>query len=96
MVASPDPDQPYNQPRATVHITTGSAGCREKHDEFTKDHPAWSAFRSTDYGYTRFYFANSSHLRLQQVSVEQEGDVIDEVWIVQQDHGPFNNDISFL
>ena len=93
VVPSPDPELPYSQPRATVHITTGSAGCREKHDDFSKDHPEWSAFRSTDYGYSRLYFANSSHLRLEQVSAEQEGAVIDQVWIVQDSHGPFHNNV---
>ena len=95
VVASPDPAQPYSRPRATVHITTGSAGCREHHDDFDKDPPDWSAFRSTDYGYTRFYFANSSHLRVQQVSAEKEGKVIDEIWVVQPDHGPFYNNKEF-
>ena len=69
----------------------GSAGCREKHDDFNKDHPDWSAFRSTDYGYSRFYFANSTHMRVQQVNAEKNGTVIDEVWIVQHSHGPFQH-----
>ena len=28
-----------------MHITTGSAGCREKHDGFLPNPPAWSAVR---------------------------------------------------
>ena len=116
VVPSPDPGDPYNQPRAPVHITTGhlraciipnsciiviplvslspysgSAGCREKHDDFNKTHPDWSAFRSTDYGYSRFYFANSTHVRVQQVSAEKNGTVIDEIWVVQNSHGPFHS-----
>ena len=35
----------YSNPQATVHITTGSAGCRERTDPFMKDIPEWSAFR---------------------------------------------------
>ena len=31
--------------RAPVHITTGSAGCREKHDGFLPNPPQWSAVR---------------------------------------------------
>jgi len=92
VVASPDPHQPYLNPRAPVHITTGSAGCREHHDDFEKDHPAWSAFRSTKYGYTRMKVANSTHLYLEQVDVEtEEQPVIDRVWVVQENHGPFTS-----
>jgi hypothetical protein len=40
-----DPLFPYRDPGAPVHIVTGSAGCREKHDGFIPDPPAWSAFR---------------------------------------------------
>ena len=35
----------YANPKAPVHITTGSAGCRERTDPFDKDPPEWSAFR---------------------------------------------------
>jgi len=90
VVPGPHDGQPYNDPAAPVHITTGSAGCREKHDDFPeKDPPEWSAFRSTDYGYTRMIALNSTHMRLQQVSAEKEGKVIDDLWIVQSRHGPF-------
>ena len=74
-----------------ISLYSGSAGCREKHDDFNKTHPDWSAFRSTDYGYSRFYFANSTHMRVQQVSAEKNGTVIDEVWIVQNSHEPFHS-----
>ena len=39
-------------PGAPVHITTGSAGCREKHDGFIPSPPPWSVLRSSDYGFT--------------------------------------------
>jgi len=89
VVPSPQPDQPYTDPRAPVHITTGSAGCREKVDPFIKNPPDWSAFRASDYGYTRLYVANSTHLRIQQVNAEKNGQIIDEIWIEQNNHGPF-------
>eukprot|EP00092_Neocalanus_flemingeri_P000642 GFUD01000684.1.p1 GENE.GFUD01000684.1~~GFUD01000684.1.p1 ORF type:complete len:450 (+),score=123.28 GFUD01000684.1:126-1475(+) len=89
VVPSPDMLQPYSDPSAPVHITTGSAGCREKHDDFGPSHPDWSAFRSTDYGYTRLQVANTTHIRVQQVSAEKDGEVIDDIWIVQHNHGPF-------
>jgi len=90
VVPSPDTSKPYTDPRAPVHITTGSAGCREKHDGFSPNHPDWSAFRSTDYGYTRLQVDNATHIRLQQVSAEKDGKVIDDIWLVQHNHGPFN------
>ena len=57
--------------RGPVHVTTGSAGNKEKHDAFTKEKPPWSAFRSTDYGYTRLFVINATHMHLQQVSDDQ-------------------------
>jgi len=90
VVPSPDPTQPYTDPRAPVHITTGSAGCREHHDPFMKDPPEWSAVRSVQYGYTRLRAVNSTHLYIEQVDVETESQpVIDSVWIVQHNHGAF-------
>ncbi|MGH0130881.1 UNVERIFIED_CONTAM: hypothetical protein FKN15_018344 [Acipenser sinensis] len=64
-------EHPYVNPRAPVHIITGSAGCREKHDGFIPAPRDWSAFRSTDYGYTRMQILNSTHLYLEQVSDDQ-------------------------
>jgi acid phosphatase type 7 len=68
-------DQPYTNPRGPVHIVTGSAGCKENHDEMG---PAknFSAFRSTDYGYTRMKVYNSSHLYLEQVSDDQVNEFV--------------------
>ena len=39
--------------RAPVHIITGSAGCQEKHDPWLPM-PHITAFRSNDYGFTRY------------------------------------------
>ncbi|XP_072545878.1 acid phosphatase type 7 isoform X3 [Salminus brasiliensis] len=64
-------DEPYVNPKAPVHIITGSAGCREKHDGFIPKPRDWSAFRSTDYGYTRMHLINSTHIYLEQVSDDQ-------------------------
>jgi len=82
-------EHPYTDPKATVHITTGSAGCKEEHDPFKPDMPSWSAFRSSDYGYTRMKAWNSTHLYLEQVSDDQGGAVIDSVWLIKNKHGPF-------
>lgn len=48
-------------------------GCREKTDVFNPHPKDWSAFRSTDYGYTRMQVVNASHLYLEQVSDDQVG-----------------------
>ena len=49
---------------------TGSAGCKEDHDEFGPQIDV-SAFRANDYGYTRMKAINASHLYLEQVSDDQ-------------------------
>ncbi|KAM9433440.1 acid phosphatase type 7 isoform 1-T1 [Salvelinus alpinus] len=80
-------EQPYVNPKAPVHIITGSAGCRENHDPFVPNPRDWSAFRSTDYGYTRMQVHNTTHLYLEQVSDDQYGKVIDSIWVVKEKHG---------
>uniref|UniRef100_A0A8B9LV93 Purple acid phosphatase n=1 Tax=Astyanax mexicanus TaxID=7994 RepID=A0A8B9LV93_ASTMX len=69
-------DEPYVNPKAPVHIITGSAGCREKHDGFIPKPRDWSAFRSTDYGYTRMHLINTTHIYLEQVSDDQRSDSV--------------------
>ncbi|CAL4076892.1 unnamed protein product, partial [Meganyctiphanes norvegica] len=78
-------DAPYTNPKAPVHIITGSAGCKERHDHFLPK-PFWSAFRSRDYGYTRLTAFNKTHLNWQQVSDDQEGEIVDNVWLVRDRH----------
>ncbi|XP_023227266.1 acid phosphatase type 7-like [Centruroides sculpturatus] len=82
-------ESPYFNPRATIHITTGSAGNREKVDFFRKLLPRWSAVRNSDYGYTRLIIQNRTHLYFDMVSDDKDGAVIDEAWIVKEKHGPF-------
>ncbi|KAI4902053.1 hypothetical protein NFI96_033108 [Prochilodus magdalenae] len=81
-------EEPYTNPKAPVHIITGSAGCREKHDGFIPKPRDWSAFRSTDYGYTRMQLINSTHIYLEQVSDDQSGKVIDSFTLIKDVHGP--------
>ncbi|TRY83542.1 hypothetical protein DNTS_016254 [Danionella cerebrum] len=80
-------EEPYVNPKAPVHIITGSAGCREKHDGFIPHPRDWSAFRSSDYGYTRMHVINHTHLYLEQVSDDQYGKVIDKMMLVKEKHG---------
>lgn len=80
--------EPYHNPGAPVHITTGSAGCKEIHDKF-RPTTYISAFRSTDYGYSRMQVFNASHLYFEQVSDDQAGKVIDSIWIIKDKHGSY-------
>ncbi|CAH0727268.1 unnamed protein product, partial [Brenthis ino] len=72
-------EHPYVNPGAPVHIITGSAGCQEGTDNFNPHPPAWSAFRSADYGYSRLEAHNHTHLYIEQVDVDLKGQVIDSV-----------------
>eukprot|EP01060_Flectonema_neradi_P029795 TRINITY_DN41_c0_g2_i1.p1 TRINITY_DN41_c0_g2~~TRINITY_DN41_c0_g2_i1.p1 ORF type:complete len:530 (+),score=144.80 TRINITY_DN41_c0_g2_i1:44-1633(+) len=90
-------DQSNLNPRATIYVVTGAAGCREMHSPFKKPQPSWSAYRSNSFSYTRMMVYNSSHIHWQQVQTDPTefpqsdyGRVIDDVWIVQDRHGPFN------
>ncbi|XP_075923833.1 acid phosphatase type 7 isoform X3 [Petromyzon marinus] len=78
---------PYVNPKGPVHIITGSAGCRERVDPFVPHARDWSAFRSSDYGYTRLKIQNGSHVYLEQVSDDQSGKVIDSMWLIKENHG---------
>ncbi|KAL9953577.1 hypothetical protein ACROYT_G041018 [Oculina patagonica] len=81
-------EEPYTNPCAPVHITSGSAGCNEDHDPFHKDYYPWTAYRAVDYGYSRMTIHNKTHLYLEQVSVDLGGEVIDKVMIIKDQHGP--------
>lgn len=50
-----------------MHVVTGSAGCKEGREKFIPHKPEWSAYRSSDYGYTRMKAYNQTHLYLEQV-----------------------------
>ncbi|XP_017002314.2 acid phosphatase type 7 isoform X1 [Drosophila takahashii] len=84
-------DSPYEDPRAPVHIVTGSAGCKEGREPFKGKIPEWSAFHSQDYGYTRLKAHNRTHLHFEQVSDDQNGAIIDEFWLVKSKHGSYQN-----
>ncbi|XP_011874902.1 PREDICTED: iron/zinc purple acid phosphatase-like protein isoform X2 [Vollenhovia emeryi] len=77
-------EEPYTNYKAPVHIITGSAGCKEGREEFVPNLPPWSAFHSSDYGYTRMKVFNKTHLYLEQVSDDKDGAVIDRVWLVKE------------
>lgn len=59
-------EAPYTNPKGPVHFVTGSAGCKERTDNF-RPRPYWSAFTNSDYGYTRLTAFNATHLYWEQV-----------------------------
>ncbi|KAK9394242.1 acid phosphatase type 7 [Crotalus adamanteus] len=79
---------PYTNPRVPVHIITGSAGCVERLDPFIPDPREWSALRVEDYGYARMQIVNRTHLWLEQVSDDQNGKVVDKIWLIKDRPGP--------
>ena len=66
----------------------GSAGCSEGLEYFGDTGGPWSAFRSATYGYARMLVANSTHLHWEQL-LDSTGEVLDEMWLVTNKHGPF-------
>jgi len=82
-------EKPYTNPQAPVHIISGSAGCKEDTDHFPDVVPAWSAFRSTDYGYTRMNVENKTHIYFEQVSDNKLGEVVDSFWVIKTQRKPY-------
>lgn len=93
----------YTNPKATVHFTIGGAGNPEMTDSPTGcsyyDGTGWAPWAAvtagpygscTDVNYGRGVAYNATHLHYQQVSVTSRG-VIDELWIVSEQHGSFKN-----
>lgn len=80
---------PYTNPGAPVHLVTGSAGCKEGREPFIHKIPAWSAFHSQDYGFTRMIAYNETHLHFEQISVDKLGAPIDDFWIIKDAHAPY-------
>lgn len=54
-------------PKATIYIVSGAAGCHELHEPFARPQPNYTAFRSNTFGYSRMWLHNATHLRWQQV-----------------------------
>lgn len=81
-------EHPYTDPKAPVHIITGSAGCQERHDPFSSNPPEWSAIRNSDYGYTRLNIINKTHLYTEQVSDDKGGEIVDRMLLIKNTHGP--------
>lgn len=87
-------EEPYTNPQAPVHLITGSAGCKEGREPFIKILPEWTAFHSQDYGYTQMFAHNKTHLQFKQISVDKEGEVIDDFYLIKDFHGPYALDVE--
>ncbi|ETN75473.1 Ser/Thr phosphatase family protein [Necator americanus] len=77
----------YNNPNAPVYVISGSAvrhGCHTPYTEFSENPWPFSAARVNDYGYSILSIANSTHIHLEQISIEKGDTVVDEVWIVKE------------
>ena len=80
-------------PPSTVYVVTGDAGGPEEHEKFDRPKPDRAAFRTDAYGYSRMTVFNDTHLYWEQVETDTDAGVedvvIDETWIVVEEHGPF-------
>ncbi|CAG2101836.1 unnamed protein product [Medioppia subpectinata] len=79
---------PYVNPFSTVHILSGSAGMDgdPTPEKFAEPPPPWSAFRTTEFGYTVMNIVNNSHVYIKQINIHEPKNPIDSLWIVQQNH----------
>lgn len=82
-------DKPYTNPKAPIHIITGSAGCNGDHESFDKKMDPWSAFHSDHYGFTHMKVYNSTHLYMEHISDNRGGAIIDKLMIIKDSHGPY-------
>ena len=69
----------YNDPGGPIHITSGSAGNRELHPLINPlaKHSEMVAKCYYDYGYTRLRVLDRLTIVVEQVSVDQNGTVVD-------------------
>jgi acid phosphatase type 7 len=85
-------EEPYTNPKAPIHVIAGSAGCREGRDNFVKKLPEWSAFQSSDYGFTQMLVHNNTHIEFNQISVDKGGAVIDSFIVIKDSHESYNHE----
>ena len=71
-------------------------GCQERHSPFSSPLPGWSAFRNNDYGYSRMYIHNKTHLEILQVSDDKKGQIVDQFFIVKDKPIPYWLNSTFL
>jgi hypothetical protein len=88
--------------KATTHILSGASGqymLSIMRKSFEKEAQDFDAFRNSIFGYSRLQVYNSTHIKWQQVQSDPEnpaahglyGQVTDDVWLIQENHGSFLN-----
>ncbi|KAJ9581518.1 hypothetical protein L9F63_023309, partial [Diploptera punctata] len=82
-------EEPYHNPRAPVHINVGSGGTRFSKTTFRAYIPEWSAYRTAYQGYMRMQIFNETHLYLEQISVDEEGLLLDNFYYYEIVYYPF-------
>jgi len=82
---------PYIDPPAPTLVVTGSAGCQENVNHFPKKPAKWSAFRSSNYGFSRMQVFNKTHLYFEQVMAAEER-VEDSFWLIKNKHSHYTQD----
>ena len=70
----------YIEPKAPIHIITGSAGCNENLDNYDKGVYPWSAFKSDTYGFGMLDIYNNTFARWRQINAK-DGKVLDEIFV---------------
>ena len=91
-------EQKTTNMKAPTYIINGDAGNREGHHYFNQTE-IWSAYRTNAYSFCEMKVFNSTHVKLKQIEADSElppdeqGKTLDEVWLVQENHGPFSSSI---
>ncbi|XP_017461273.1 PREDICTED: acid phosphatase type 7-like [Rhagoletis zephyria] len=88
-------EDPYRNPKGPVYIVSGAGGCPEKIDVQFFPRPDWNAFADSQFGYGILEIVNRTTVVYQQKAIiydctcDYPLQVIDQVEIVQEHHGPF-------
>uniref|UniRef100_A0A834R677 Purple acid phosphatase n=1 Tax=Sarcoptes scabiei TaxID=52283 RepID=A0A834R677_SARSC len=77
--------EPYRNPKAPVHIISGSAGCREFVTPVCPKPNKFTAYASSDYGFMGIHFINHTHIHMEQFSINRKGQVIDEFYLIKDE-----------
>ncbi|KAI6204497.1 hypothetical protein M3Y94_00680900 [Aphelenchoides besseyi] len=79
----------YENALAPIHFTTGSAGSYEPMNRFPKTIAVHSAFRSSNFGFTKMHVYNRTHIHIQQIAADKHG-AEDDFWIVKHKHQSYS------
>lgn len=73
----------YVNPKAPVYLISGSAGCHTPDAWFTDQPWPWSAVRNNDYGWSVVTVANTTHIRVEQISIDKNEQTVDDFWVIK-------------